>query len=474
MYNLQADYKILDNLNASMHYARNNDEAINGQYISKYSRFGAGVDRNGLASRGSNNSKNDLFEATGNYVKSFNKLNLVLLGGYSYQNSETENFYIQGGNFLTDAFSYNNFAAAKDFADGKATVSSSKESNKLVAFFGRINMNYDNTYFLSASLRREGSTRFGSGNKWGNFPGISAGVDLGQLVTMPNVNQLKVRASYGLTGALPDQSYLSQQLYGSGSSSTYFLYNGVFTPVYSSLSNPNPELKWETKSEIDFGLDFRMFNSRLTGTFDYYNRKTTDALITLEVPVPPNLYPTTLLNAGELKNEGIELSLGYQVIKNKKFSWNSQATFATYNSRIISLSMGDIKYGTREVGGLPAPLTGNVVRVEEGKRIGQMIGWVYEGVDANGQYIFKDQNNDQVINDLDVAVIGRGLPKGEVGLSNSFTFGNFDLNFVLRGVFCHDLVNLSRTMFEQIDRISSYNLVNTKYFDSNYKGKSSI
>lgn len=471
MYNMQADYKIMNNLTASVHFAQNIDNWTNGTYISKYSRYGSGVDRTGLATRTNNNNKNDLFEATGNYVKSINKLNLYVLGGYSYQNFNAENFYIQGGNFLTDAFSYNNFASAKDFADGKAAASSSKENNKLIAFFGRVNINYDNTYFLSTSLRREGSTRFGSGNKWGNFPGISAGVDIGRLVKIAEVDQLKIRASYGETGALPGQSYLSQQLFGPGSSASYFLYNGVFTPVYSPLSNPNPDLKWEKKSEIDLGLDFRLFNSRLTGAFDYYNRKTTNALIVLEVSVPPNLYPTTLLNAGELKNEGLELSLDYQVIKNKNFSWNTRVTFATYNTKIISLSMGDIKYGVRQVGGLPAPLTGNVVRVEEGKRIGQMIGWVYEGVDANGQYIFKDINNDGVINDLDVSVIGRGLPKGEVSLTNSFTFGNFDFNFLLRSVFGHDLVNLSRTMFEQTDRISSYNLVKTKYFNPDYKGK---
>lgn len=470
MYNLQADYKILDNLTASVHYARNKDNGTTGQYISKYSYYGSGVDRNGLATKTNYTSSNDLFEITGNYVKSFKNLDMALLGGYSYQNFTMENFSIQGGNFLTDAFTYNNFAASKDFADGKAVATSSKEANRLIAFFGRVNLNYANTYFLSASLRREGSTRFGSGNKWGNFPGISAGVDLGQLVDLPHVDQLKLRASYGVTGALPDKSYLSQQLYGPGSSATYFLYNGEYTPVYSPQSNPNPDLKWETKSEVDFGIDFGLFNSRLTGTFDYYNRKTTDALITLNVPVPPNLFSTTVLNAGELKNAGIELTLEYLVVKNKNFSWTTRGTFATYSTKVVSLSMGDIKYGVREVGSLPAPLVGNTVRVEEGKPIGQMIGWVYEGVDAGGQYILKNLDNNPTINENDITVIGRGLPKGEIGLSNSLAYGNFDLSFFLRGVYGHDLVNLNRTMFEQISRISSYNLVNTKYFDPAYKG----
>lgn len=470
MYNMQAEYKVLPSLTASVRYAQNNDNHTNGQYISKYSYFGSGVDRNGLATKSEFSSRNNLFEATGNYTKSFNALNLSVLGGYSHQEFTTENSSTQAGNFLTDAFTYNNFAAAKDFADGKAISTSAKENNKLIAFFGRVNLNYDNTYFLSASLRREGSTRFGNGNKWGNFPGISAGVDLGKLVTIPNVDQLKLRASYGITGAMPDRSYLSQQLYGPGASATYFLYNGVYTPVYSPQSNPNPDLKWENKSEIDFGLDFSLFNSRLNGTFDYYNRKTTDALITLNVPVPPNLFPTSVLNAGELKNAGIEMTLSYLAVKTNTFNWTTRATFSTYNTKIVSLSMGDIRYGVREVGSLPAPLVGNTVRVEEGKPMGQIIGWIYEGVDADGRYILRDLDKNGSINELDVAVIGRGLPKGELGWSNSFRYGQFDLNFFLRGVYGHDLVNLNRTMFEQISRISSYNLVNTRHFDPSYKG----
>src|SRR5690606_36878140 len=311
--------KIIPSLTASVRYAQNQDVQANGQYISKFSYYGSGVDRNGLATRSHYNTNNNLFEATGNYVKNIKGLNLSALGGYSYQNFNTENFYTQAGNFLTDAFTYNNLAAAKDFADGKAVASSAKENNKLIAFFGRVNLNYDNTYFLSASLRREGSTRFGDGNKWGNFPGISGGIDLGKLISIPNVNQLKLRGSYGITGAMPASSYLSQQLYGPGSSATYFLYNVVYTPVYSPQSNPNPDLKWETKAEVDIGIDFSMFNTRLTGTFDYYNRKTTDALITLNVPVPPNLFPTSVLNAGELKNEGIEITLDYLAVNTEKF-----------------------------------------------------------------------------------------------------------------------------------------------------------
>jgi iron complex outermembrane receptor protein len=177
-----------------------------------------------------------------------------------------------------------------------------------------------------------------------------------------------------------------------------------------------------------------------------------------------------VLNAGELKNSGIELTLSGTCIKTNDFSWDSRFTFATYDSKIISLSMGDIKYGVREVGGLPAPLTGNVVRVEEGKPVGQIIGWIYEGVDVNGNYIIKDVDKNGVINENDYTVIGNGLPKFELGFGNTFKYKGFDFNFFIRGVYGHDLINIHRCLFEQVSRITLYNLINTKYFDPAYKG----
>lgn len=469
-YKIQADFKLTDALTASARFAQNSEEVVNGQYISRYSLYGSGIDRQGLASKSTYANKSDLFEITGSYNNMFGDLSLNALMGYSYQELKSEHYFVEVGNFLTDEFSFNNLAAARDLADGRAKAESAKESNKLIAFFGRVNLSYDNTYFLTASLRREGSSRFGEGNQWGNFVGLSAGADISRMVDVSFVDQLKVRGSYGVTGALPAQSYLSKQIYGPGSSLNYYLYNDRFTPVYSPQSNPNPDLKWETKTELDLGLDFRLFDSQLRGTFDYYNRKTKDALITLNVPVPPNLYPTTVLNAGKLQNRGFEIGLSFDAISKRNFTWTPYVNFSNNKSKIISLSMGDIQYGVREVGGLPAPLTGNVVRVEEGKPLGQMIGWAYEGIDSDGNYILKDFDGNGVVNELDTDIIGHGLPKGEIGFGNDIKYKNFDLNFLFRGVYGHDLVNLHRTMFEQVSRISTYNLIKTKHFQPEYLG----
>ncbi|WP_262248382.1 SusC/RagA family TonB-linked outer membrane protein [Parapedobacter soli] len=470
LYNLQGDLKIVDGLTASARVARTDEKIDGGSYISRYSLYGSGLDRTGLASQSAYQNQSDLFELTGNYIRRFDRLDFNLLGGYSYQQFSSQHAFTEAGNFLTDEFSYHNIAAARDFADGLAKGESFKESSKLIAFFARANLNYADTYFLSATLRREGSSRFGAGNQWGNFVGLSGGIDVSRLVSIPRVNQLKVRGSYGVTGALPEQSYLSQQIYGPGSTLTYFLFNDRFTPVYSPQSNPNPNLKWEKKEEINLGVDVGLFDSRLIATLDVYNRRTTDALIRLNVPVPPNLYPTTVLNAGELRNRGLEVSVVGDIIRRPDFSWQSRITYATNSARVISLSLGDIRYGTRDVGGLPAPLTGNVVRVQEGRPIGQMIGWIYEGVADDGSYIIRDLDNSGDINEQDFGIIGRGLPKGEFGFGNNFRYKHLDLNIFFRGVYGHDLVNLHRTMFEQVSRITTYNLIKTKHFDPAYTG----
>ncbi|MEX0983371.1 MAG: SusC/RagA family TonB-linked outer membrane protein [Bacteroidales bacterium] len=469
LYNMEMRYDIFENLTASLRLTEDNNEGTNSSYISKYSYYGDGLNRNGLASGGNSKSKNELLESMINYTKWLQDLNLDLMGGYSYQSHSFESLSVTAGNFLTDAFENHNIGAAGDFASGEASASSFKENYKIIAFFGRMNLNYKHTYFLSGSYRREGSTRFGAGNKWGDFFGISAGADIANLIDITDINQLKLRSSYGVTGALPGESYLSQLRFGPGAG--YVLNDGAWTRPYTPISNPNPNLKWETKSEFDIGIDFSLFNDRLSGSLDYYKSVTKDALVTLDVPVPPNLYNSSLLNAGELENKGIEAMLEFQAMNQNKFNWAVRLTYSTYNTNLNSLSIGNLEYGIRDIGGLPAPLAGNIVRVREGRPLGQLIGWQYDGIDENGQYIIKDINGDGQIDVNDYTIIGNGQPKGEIGLTNNFRLGNFDASFFIRGVYGHDLVNLNRTIFEQISRISSYNLVNTQYFSADYQGR---
>lgn len=474
---VRAEYDFSDvipGLRASVFYSQQSKSEFRGRYFDKDSKWG-GYNRNGLAERLTKEEYTQLFETTVNYDKDFSGANLALLGGYSYQDFYNDGFGMQGGNFLTDAFTYNNMGAALDFNNGLGDVVSYANSNKLVAFFGRANLNIAGNYFVSASARYEGSSRFGENNKWGLFPAVSAGVTLSNLVSIPAVNTLKLRASYGVTGNQPADSYASLQRFGQTGS---FFYNGAYGPSYGPVSNANPDLKWETKAEFDFGLDFSMLDNKLSGTADYYIRNTDDLLLFVNVPVPPNLYNQTLVNIGELKNSGFELALNYHAISNSKMTWTTGINFATMRSEVVSLSSGDLSVGEggilyRANMGSPGQNATNLVRVKEGDDLGQLWGPIQESVNPDGTLKFKDLNGDGTFCDCDDdrTVIGNGLPKFTMGWNNSFTFGNFDATIFIRGSFGHDLVNSYRGFYENTEptTVINYNIVNTRHFDPNIK-----
>lgn len=474
---LRAEYDFSDvvpGLRASAFYSQQTESEVRGQYFDKDSKWG-GYNRNGLANRLTRQNFNELFETTINYDKDFGGAELALLGGYSYQYFFNEGFGMQGGNFLTDAFTYNNMDAALDFANGLGEVVSYANSNKLVAFFGRANVNVGGNYFVSASARYEGSSRFGANNKWGIFPAVSAGVTLSNLVDIPTVNSLKLRASFGVTGNQPPDSYASLQRFGQTGS---FFYNGAYGPSYGPVSNANPDLKWETKEEFDFGADFAMLDNRLTGTADYYIRTTKDLLLFVNVPVPPNLYSQTLVNIGTLENQGFELALNYLAVNTAKLSWTTGANFATMSTKVVSLSEGELSVGEggtlyRANMGSPGQNSTALVRVKEGDKLGQLWGPIQESVNADGTLTFKDLNGDGTFCncDDDRTIVGNGLPKLTVGWTNSLSFGQWDASIFFRGSFGHDLVNSYRGFYENTEptTVINYNVVNTKYYDPNIK-----
>ena len=468
---INAEYNFLDNLRAAVFYSRQWENDSREFYSPKTAKFGGGFGRNGLGGRRSDNRFNELLETTVNFDQSFGDLSMALLGGYSYQEFVNDGFGAAGGNFLTDAFSYNNLGSGLDFANGLGDVFSYKNSNRLVAFFGRANFNYQGTYFLSASVRQEGSTRFGANNKWGTFPAVSGGVTLSNIFDLPGVNNLKLRASWGITGNQPSNSYISLQRFGRQGN---YLIDGAFVPTYGPVSNANPDLKWETNSQIDIGLDFAMLDSRLTGSLDYYVKNTKDLILQVNVPVPPNLFGQTWVNIGELENKGFEAAINYAAVNTSDFSWTPGFNLATTKSTVVSLTSGDLSFGSggvlyRANFGSPGQNDTETVRVKEGEELGQLWGPVQIGVNDDGTPAFEDLNGDGTFCDCDDdrTVIGQGLPNLTVGFNNSFTYKNFDLNVFFRGAFGHDLLNSYRGFYENLEptTVQNYNIVNTKYYD---------
>lgn len=459
---VKGTYELAKGLYIDAFYSIQNTVNTRSQYYDKNS-FWVGANTNGMTDKSEAISKSELFESTIKYNTELNSsLSLNALGGYSYQEFTNEGFNVHAGNYLTDAFTYNNIGAALDTKNGLATSGSYKNSNKLIAFFGRVNLNINSTWFVTASARYEGSSRFGENNKWGLFPAVGGGVDLAPIINVSIIDNLKVRANYGLTGNQPSSSYLSLLRLGPQGN---FFYNGNFGPAYAPVSNANTDLKWEKKGEIDLGFDFSMWKSKLSGSFDFYTRTTTDLLFSYEVPVPPNLYSQAMLNLGEIKSSGLELSLNWNVIQKSDLQYTMSFT-PSYNleNTLVSLSGtyngAELTYGVRDLQnmGSPGQNQAPLIRAEEGEAIGQILAMKYTGIDVNGSWTFEDFNNDGTIDAKDRQVVGNGLPKFLFGWGHNLTYKNFDFSVFFRGVFGHDLINSFRAFYEVPNVISSYNL----------------
>jgi TonB-linked SusC/RagA family outer membrane protein len=470
-----AEYEIIPGLKFLTRYAQQQTST----YLTAYSPSTAfidrgfyngatGVGRHGYSYKQDNEAVTQLYENTLSYNKKISNLEVAAVAGYSYQDFIYQGFSAGAGNFITD-LSGQDFSTAQDVQNGQATVNSYKNGNRLVAFFGRVNLNYNNFAFLSASLRKEGSTQFGENHKWGYFPAVSAGVDLNKFLNLAGFNALKLRGSYGVTGNLPPESALSALTYaGQGN---YYI-NGAWIATYGPNKNQNPDLKWERKTETDIGLDFAALNNRLTGTMDYYNRKTGDLIFNVTVPSPPALFNRAWKNIGDMTGKGFELALNYEVIsKTNKFNWTTGANFSTNHVVLTRLDPSAGSYIGETNLGSPGQEATQITRTYAGAEIGAFYNQIYRGLDANGKILADDGTGKTVPASTGTykTIIGHGLPKFELGWTNTFNYGNFDLNFFLRGSFGFDLINTNRAFYENPSVASLYNVVKTKYFNPNLK-----
>ncbi|HKI47008.1 MAG TPA: SusC/RagA family TonB-linked outer membrane protein [Balneolales bacterium] len=474
---LQGSYdfsQLVPGLSLSAMYSEQRTANNHYQYYPSTDPF-RGYNLHGLSIINNDNADNVLFQSIAHYQHSITgKLNVEALAGYQWQQFTYDGQYIYTGNYLTDSFLYNNLGGSQNIKDGLTTLTSYKNSNKDIAFFGRLNLNYGNIFFLQGSLRHEGSTQFGANNKWGNFPGGSFGVELTNLVNLPHYfNSVKPRVGYGVTGNTPPQSYLSLPLLGPTGQS--YLLNGQWIPSYGPTQNPNPNLKWETKRELDIGLDIAMWDSRLQASFDYYTDKTKDLIYQATVPVPPNFSSNEWINIGDLANKGFEGTISYDVIRGSSFSWTSNANFSVpQRTKLVKLSNSLYSFGKvqeQDNLGSPGQNGTTLVKIAEGEALGQLIGYVFQGVNPDGTWKFKDVNGDGVINQSDRVVIGNGLPTFDFGFGNNFRYQNWSLNIHITGTFGHDLLNTFRAFYSDpaIPSLESYNAL-TSSLDPVLKG----
>jgi TonB-linked SusC/RagA family outer membrane protein len=460
-----ADFKLIENLALKLSASYNNWYGSSGQYQTRYypllgktgEAYTSSWETNILTIEPSISYKFDLLD----------NHHFQVMTGYSYTERFNSNASMTNGNFDTDKFSYHNIGAGKDIIDGLASMTSFKESNKLIAFYGRATYNYKDKYLASVSLRYEGSSRFGANNKWGAFPAFSAGWRLNEEKFMEGItwlDDLKIRAGVGVTGNqdIPNYQSIPTLSTRQGDSGGLFYYNGEWVNVYVPDNNPNPDLKWEKKTEYNLGIDFGLFN-RLTGTIDLYKRSISDLLWYYNVPVPPNIYNYVYANVGEMTNKGIELQLRADIIRKSNFIWNSILTYSKNINELTKLSDPSRGYELEYIKYTPAATTWAQL-LREGEPVGNYWAPIYIGMDEDGKPLYEDIDGGGVdVNSIgDRRIVGNDYPDFEMGWQNSLSYKEFFFTFSFRAIVGQSLLNWDRMSYENLRPLSNgYNILSS-------------
>lgn len=402
-----------------------------------------------------------------NYNKVIDKHTIGAMAGYSYLGNIYQGFGAQRSGFITDAFTYNNLGAGYDYRLGD--VYSYKGESNLISFYARANYGYDGKYLLTATVRRDGSSRFGENNKWGTFPSASAAWKISNEEFMAStkdwLNNLKLRIGYGVTGNQDGiGEYKSLSILGVGNDSYYDPITESWSLAYSPIQNPNPDLKWESTKQFNVGVDFTLFD-RVTGSFEWYSKDTEGLLYTYEVPQPPYLVGTMLANVGEMSNKGVELTLNADILKGDKFSWDANLTLGHNVQKIEKLSNTTYETDVIYSGSLHglSGMSGQYSQIiAEGYPVGTFWGYRNAGLDANGKMLYYNAAGEKVLGealvDADKGDLGNVQPDFTLGLGMNFTYGNFDLAVSGYGMFGQKALNATNMMLNDPTRLPAYNV----------------
>ena len=445
--NIRADLNITRDLLAGLSVLKQRESDDYGEYND--SQTERGRDDQGSARRESWTADKKLLEATLNYKKKINDHNIDILGGYSYEDNHYQNAGAQNRQFVTDFFGYNNIGTGENLRP--SDVWSGANMNKLISFFGRVNYMLRDKYVITASVRRDGSSKFGANHKFGTFPAVSAAWILSDEKFLHNsdfLNVLKWRVGYGKSGNQEGVNPYQSLLLYSGSGQYYD--NGSWYQSYSISQNANPNLKWEETAMFNIGVDFGLFKNRINGSIEYYDKKTKDLLYTYNVPIPPYFIPTMIANVGTMSNRGIEALINVDIIQKNNLRWSISMNVAHNTNKILKLS--NDAFQTKSIKTGDAFIRGGSVNttsiIEEGKDVGTFYMWVAKGLDESGKYIFDDMiDGVPGLTTEDRTYVGSAQPKMTYGFSNSISYKNWDFDFFLRGVYGNDVLNYSRLAY---------------------------
>lgn len=441
-----AQYRILEGLQAKVLFGIDLNSRNDKFYLPSYIYEGSGS--KGEASLGNLDGTSWLNENTLTYTGAIGQHNFNALLGFTQQENKNEVFKAGAQNFVTDDLLFNSLQSGSTIT----RPSSDTYNWVLHSYLARVNYNYANKYYASASIRRDGSSRFGADNKWGNFPSLAFSWRVANepffKQAFPGISDFKIRTSFGTTGNQEIGQYQSlSTLY----SLNYLFGNNVVTG-FASQRIPNKNLGWETTFQYDAGFDLAVLNNRLQFTIDYYYKKTKDLLLNVEIPWTSG-YATSLQNFGSVSNKGVEFGLKSKNLQGN-LSWNTDLNVSFNRNKVLTIGEGATSY-----------ISGNYI-IKVGEPLGTFYGTVTDGIlqlgeesskgaltgNANpkaGDRLYKDINGDgQFTTANDRTLIGNAQPDFIFGISNTFSYKGFDLSFLIQGTVGNDLLNINRQNLE--------------------------
>lgn len=441
-------YRFDQNLSLHLLLSESREELFRGEFYPADSFF-RGYDSNGYGRTETDIKTNRMGDIRFNWKTSLHeKLALEADVGYSIQNLN-HSYVLKEARNLPEADSYNIVKNA-NLTDLDGNWDVEEGDHLLTAIYGYTRISDSGMWYIDLGLRYEGSSFLGSNNKQGLFPYLTAGYDIENLLNLQFADYWMIRGGYGVTGNVPRTSGWSKAVFEQRG---YYYSDGEYLPSYSQVQSKNPDLKWESTRMLNAGFDFTAAGKRIRSSVDFFHHQSTNLIVYASLPVPPYLAPRGYLNMGGMTNRGVELSLQFDAIRRKDISYTTGLNFSTIRTTYNSLSneiysLDGTSTGYPGAGGCGC--SNLFIRINENEPAGQFYGPVFEGIDENGNWILTNESNPRNI--------GNGLPNSFLGWSHSVGYRNWEVDLLIRGVFGHDLISVTRMLYES-PSLGRYNIL---------------
>ena len=467
----QATLHIIDGLDWNLNLSYQNQQYIYSNYNSSKTEKPSVASRNGQADRSTLENIRKQMETYLNWDHTFadaHKVGVML--GYSWEQADNnDGFGLKVYNFYNDDLTYHNMGVANNISINDV-ISNNLSTLRMISFYGRVNYSFNSKYLLQATVRRDGSSAFGVNNRWGTFPSVSAAWRITEEDFMQDQNvfdDLKLRVGYGVSGnSLGFDAFYSRPIYGPTGWFTYVDANGTESQyrILGATRNSNPDLKWETTGMFNIGLDFGFFNNRLTGTIEYYDKRTSDLIFDYQVSTNRYPYGWMTANVGDISNKGIEFTINAIPVQTRNFTWSTSLNLSHNKNVVEKLSndMYSVEYSDRanpDVGGYTST---QVQRIMEGAPLGQFYLYEWAGYDENGGSIFNDYDAEGNLigttdapKDEDRRPHGSAQPKLVYGWNNDLTWKNWTLTAFFQGVAGNKIFNATRCYYNNVSLVNN-------------------